>query len=358
VSDRYSTALKGDGIEKGMTKTFHRSPAGIFGRPQWRVLIISCLLLLTFSGPVSSAQPSLRDLENANAAVPPSNIRALSPSYYDFIHALRAEGFVFWNFEKYWASDKSKLPEKLIVLRHDVHKRDIINAYGFANIEATLLSPQCSTYFVMLDFPPEMALSDYPQFRALYLKVIHDLHGKGFDVQPHISPVDMYLAANHPAWASYTVATLQNLFDINYQQIWGTNATTVIPTQKDVFDLTLINQTIATQLRKYNLIWRRDTGLAVKSYSAHGTNTPMNSALNNSIILDQLALLNTGLYQFDAYNSRIQVKLTYLTDNYLADWMSRPQLIPPGRYQLLAHPYLWDSTAKRSSPDDGDDGPE
>ena len=90
-------------------------------------------------------------------------VEALLPAYYEFVTSLQERGFVFMDFGTFWQADKESLPEKLIVVRHDVHERDIGGAYCMAAIERALLPARSATYFVMLGFPPEADNADIQQ---------------------------------------------------------------------------------------------------------------------------------------------------------------------------------------------------
>ena len=82
-----------------------------------------------------------------------SAVRDLLPAYYDFVKSLKANGFTFMDFATYWKADKTSLPEKLLVMRHDIHARDIDLAYSMRKVEQALLPEASATYFVMLGFP-------------------------------------------------------------------------------------------------------------------------------------------------------------------------------------------------------------
>ena len=47
------------------------------------------------------------------------------PYYYNFLVTMKEAGYTFYDFRTYMRTDTSRLPQKLIVIRHDVHYRDI-----------------------------------------------------------------------------------------------------------------------------------------------------------------------------------------------------------------------------------------
>ncbi len=271
------------------------------------------------------------------------------PAYFDFLQSLKARGFAFMSFGQFWRADKQRLPEQLIVIRHDVHHRDLPGAYGMRSIEAALLPEDAATYFVMLDFPPESANDAYQQD---YLELILALAAEGVDVQPHISPDDMYVSQYRPAWRKDSTAQLEAFAKDDYRIETFIDGIEIVPRAKDVLGLGSIDRCLPKLLTAYNERWQSLTGLKVGYYAAHGSHLALNHVLNNALILDQRELLATGIYAFDTYNTRVHNYLTDLSDNDQPDWMDHPETIAPGRYQLLAHPNSWmpSSTAKRVEP--------
>jgi len=260
--------------------------------------------------------------------------------YYNFLVTMKSKGFVFWDFKTFLGTDTSKLPQKLIVIRHDIHGLDIQWAYPTFKIEQTLIGNGHSTFFVMLNNPIELMNKNFI-YESDYLKLILYLEKYHFDIQPHISPIDMYIENKHPKWEIYSKDTLEKMFTGNYQWEISKTGRQIKITGADVFNLNEINNTLLTLLPAYNAQWTTQTGLNVQGYSAHGTSTVMNAVLNNAYLLDQFVLLDAGVYEYDAYNSKIFNILTYLSDNNMPSWMTKPDSIMPGRYQLLMHPHVW-----------------
>ncbi len=260
------------------------------------------------------------------------------PPYFDLLQSLKARGFVFMNFGEFWRADKQHLPEKLIVIRHDVHHRDIVGARGMRAIEAALLPENSATYFVMLDFPPESANAPVQQD---YLDLILELAAEGVDVQPHISPDDMYVSQYRPPWREKSTPQLEAFAHGDYTIDTFRDGIEIIPAAHDVLQLRSINDDLPGLLTAYNQRWQSTTGLKASYYAAHGSHLALNHVLNNELILDQRELLATGIYEFDTYNTRVHNYLDDLSDNDQPDWMDHPETIADGRYQLLAHPALW-----------------
>ncbi len=263
------------------------------------------------------------------------------PIYYNFIESLKTEGYTFWDFKTYWDADKTKLPDKLIVIRHDVHLRDVRFSYDTYLIEKKLLGDNVATYFVMLDFPDE---ENDAGIQKEYLSLIHFLKSKKVDVQPHISPNDLYHKSVTTWWKNKPKEELIKLANANYITDHRENdiKISVRTDGKDVFNLKEMNDSIISLLKEYNKEWKLKTGLTVKYYAAHGSKLPFNLTLfNNAFILDQEELLKSKVYEFDTYNTQICNYLIYLSDNSGPDWIEAPDKILPGRYQFLSHPFVW-----------------
>ncbi len=267
----------------------------------------------------------------------------MMPAYYTFLKYFKDQGYVFWDFQTYWNADKSNLPEKLLIVRHDIHYRDIQPAYTMSKIDRTLLGDHCSTFYVMLDMPPESKLTNYAEMRNSYLQVIKDLKKSGFEVEPHVSPIDMYIAAYHPWWENQTISQLRTEVDGNYRVDDTTQGDSIVTTGSDVLDLSDFDSKTIDLLQEYNQNWTNATSLKVLSYSGHGTSEPLNKVISNGIFLNQSSWLSAGVYEFDVYNSQILSVLKYLSDAYSPNWMEDPSRIEPGQYEFLAHPYEWQS---------------
>lgn len=262
------------------------------------------------------------------------------PAYYNLLVSLKNQGYQFYDFKRYLRTDTADLPEKLIVLRHDVHIRDLTWAYFAYEIEKIVIGPARSTFFIMWNDPLEVAHAS-PIWQIKYLKFIHYLDSCHADVQPHVSPIDMYITQKHPDWEKCSVDSLKILFDGNYEWVIGKTGRRIATKGTDVFNMHDINVNIVHMMAEYNAQWSAVTGLPVQGYASHGSASAMNKILNNAWLLDQVLLLHSGVYQYDTYNSKIFHILGYLSDNTLPDWMKNPASIPPGRYQMLVHPYQW-----------------
>lgn len=260
--------------------------------------------------------------------------------YPKLITTLQTRGFQIWDFKTYWAADKNSLPNKLIVMRHDVHAKDVANAYVVYSIEKNL-GNSFGSYYVMLDMPPEAHEPDYHPKRLKYLALIQYLRERNIEVQPHVSPLNIYTNYKLPGWPAPGLNKLRRIFDYNYRVDQFIDGIDLVTTRLDVFNVREMNETLALLMPLYNLNWEQLTGIPVYSYSGHGTRMTMNQLISNGMILNQRFMLEKGFYQFEVYNSQIFHNLEYLSDNFLPSWMDHPDEIVDGRYEMLIHPSLW-----------------
>jgi hypothetical protein len=281
----------------------------------------------------NSAGPNMKSINDSLA------IRELG-KYYNFLEQMKKEGYVFYDFRTYLKTDSFQLPKKLMVIRHDIHVRDMTYAYAVYEVEKKVIGPGHSTFYIQLDDPVDIA-QDGLSIENNYMKFFREMDSCHVDIQPHISPIDLYISSKHPYWAKYPVDSLKSMFSHNYEWEIGNTGRSIKIKGRDVFNIRDINRSMLGLLAGYNSEWKKQTGLQVQGYSAHGSATAMNRVLNNAWLLDQDVLLRSGLYQYDTYNTKILRRLAYLSDNNMPTWMDNPVSITPGRYEFLMHPYQW-----------------
>ena len=257
---------------------------------------------------------------------------------------LASEGYEVWDFETWLSADKDNLPEKLVLLRYDIHLSDLneLEAYAAFALQQHYFGRELGTWFVMLDNPYEMDYySNYAPYRQLYQSFIDYMLKRNEDVQPHISPCDMYIYDSHPFYENYSVDELRPVFEDNYAIDQYVDGIDFVPLGADVLNLEHMNNRLPELLEDYNSKWLSVTGSPVTGYAAHGSSCPMNAVIQGQRIMDQRCLLNAGMYMYDAYNTSILSILTYRSDVYGASWVFDPASLTPGRYQMLIHPNLW-----------------
>tara|TARA_B110000003_G_scaffold2610_1_gene2683 strand:+ start:119 stop:1399 length:1281 start_codon:yes stop_codon:yes gene_type:complete len=264
------------------------------------------------------------------------------PYYYNFIKSLKENGYQFKNFN-YLVSNNFSCEDNTIVMRHDVHHRDINKARYMMIIEKELLDVESSTYFVMYNFPPEYSYNNYQQD---YINFIQDCSFLGFDVQPHISINDLIQSSGFSEYWNNPIDTLMGYFNNNYFLYNNGLNYDLNVIKNDVFSIDSVVNHAKNLLLEYNLLWQSTTGLNVDGYASHGSSTPMNKVLNNAYILDLVELESSGIYNYDTYNTKIFNELKYYSDGYSASWMSNYQLVTHSKIQMLVHPNVWDNSSK------------
>jgi hypothetical protein len=300
-------------------------------------ITVALSLVLTLSY-CNKDKPEVISIEEVEQDLSLETAKSALPRYYNLIKSLTDRGFEFMNFKDFIATPSELLPTKLIVLRHDIHHRDIVPGYYSQVIEDELIGNDAATYFVMFFY------SDEYQNHAVqddYLQIIAYLKQKQIDVQAHVSPTDWFIAGNQPDWLLMEEDELKAKFDENYEMIRTEDGLEVNVINEDFMDLAYMNSEFERLIKKYRLRWFEYTGDSVDAFAAHGSAVKLNKVFNNSWVLDQKMLLEKKLYEYDAYNSSIMAKLKYISDNRQPEWMDNPELIDSGRYELLMHPNVW-----------------
>jgi hypothetical protein len=148
------------------------------------------------NAPVEPVEPEMPEEPEGPVSMPLSHNDSVAisklPRYYNFLTAMKESGYTFFDFRTYISTDTALLPQKLIVVRHDIHYRDIKWAYYAFQIEQIVIGARHSTFYIMLNDSIELALYGY-EVQNLYMNLIHHLDSNGVDIQPHISPVDLYI---------------------------------------------------------------------------------------------------------------------------------------------------------------------
>lgn len=259
------------------------------------------------------------------------------PRYYSFIKDLTKKGYVFQNFN-HLVHYNFEVATNTIVLRHDIHYRDIKKARHMMVIEKELLGVGSATYFVQYNDPKENSSYD-----EAYLSFIEDCSDMGFDVQPHISINDLIIDTGiNSYWSkSYSLSELKSIFNTNYLINSNDVNKDIVIINKDVFELDDLFEDLKKILIRYNDIWETKTGIAVEGYASHGSSSPMNNVINNAVMLDLIELESSGIYAYDTYNTKVFNELEYYSDNSMPNWMYHATLVNHTKIEMLVHPYLW-----------------
>ncbi len=297
------------------------------------IIIISLFFTLTSCKKDKTIEPEKISYSKAAAELP----------YYDnFIRYFKSKGYTFYSFHQYLQINTSDLPDKLIVIRHDVHHRDIENSYYMALIENELIGNKAATYFVMLNFPLEKKYDNYSQLKNDYLELINYLKNQGYDVQPHISPWDEYIEQYSPWWQNINLDKLKNIVKQHYSYKITDNYYEIIYKSTDTLNFKQAEIAMPEVISNYNTVWYNETGLKVETFAAHGSESAINHAFSNVIMINLQNVREQNLFKIETSSPEIQRLLYFLSDNDRPTWIEHPEEIEQnGHFQLLAHPEVW-----------------
>lgn len=229
---------------------------------------------------------------------------------------------------------------KFIVLRHDIHARDIPNGYKMINLEKEIYGKCVSTFFVQWKFiGNSLREQQYEQKNSLiYKKFIDYCILNDIDVQPHISVFGTYFTTIYNRNTNKLKEIVSSYpFKNNY--IYKNNKIKVI--SNNIFNVKNIINFIIDELKQYNKKWYKTFNNKPYIYSAHGDGSLLNSYFDSNKFLsltrieETLNMLSANSSYFISPNGKF--KLIYLTDSYFNTIAFDNQ-----NYQLLIHPFLWE----------------
>jgi hypothetical protein len=179
-----------------------------------------------------------------------TSIEELKP-YYNFISTLKEKGYQFWSFQKYWNNKDNPLPDKLIVIRHDIHYNDIRDGYVVMHINRELIGSESATFYVFYQHPGEQ--KDVSKQNA-YRRFIFFADSMGFDVQPHISINDFLIQEKYyPEYANYMLPyEIDSIFKRNYEYIETSSGKNIKLKGTDSLKLLKIHEEIINILSQYH----------------------------------------------------------------------------------------------------------
>lgn len=275
--------------------------------------------------------------------------------YKNFLINLKKRGFEFWSFKNYINNlDKIEFPDKLILLRHDIHIRDIENAYKMINIETDIFGHSPATYFVQYNYKPTNSTNplEYKREQAEkaqnnYINFINYCIINNIDVQPHISASSMFIDKFNPDWdklskEEFSIKFKENYMLKNIKSSFSHMELVVI--NQDFMNIDFYIKETIKLIKIYNNEWDKKFGFYPEGCSTHGSTRPIISVLHDNRLLDLSDFVNSNCYtyQCNARSFYADNKINYLTDNYKGEWMKNSELIDDGRWQILVHPKQWD----------------
>ena len=279
--------------------------------------------------------------------------------YESFLRGLLREGYSVWSFDRFIDAPKDSLPERLAVLRHDIHYRDIEGGYRMLEIEGSL-EDVSSTSFVQYGFIPireeERRWETRSDWQEAYAEYIEYCLKRGIDAQAHISPYSMCFDGSEPFLGPDSERLFSELFKDNYEPGFAFDdsgrriARELKVTGRDSLGLINALKRVKAGLIEYATDWKAKFGSSVSGYSAHGESS-INSIVkyDANSFLDQLALVESDLYRYTANGMSVINWLGYFSDSYdkpedLGSFGHKTNKVDPSkgeRFQILVHPAQW-----------------
>ncbi len=289
--------------------------------------------------------------------------------YENYLNFLVENGYTMCNFkeleEKY--KDHSKLPEKFVLGRHDVHHRDIKNAYKMIDLEQKIFGKNVATYFVQWNFIGKSNYEnnyekqrgkDYETF--IFYCIKNNIH-----VLPHLSIfchsyLNLYnRKESNLSWlqendCTYGIKnssgvdllkTSINQMKFNFQLYHNTNCIKCSNPNIQQKIETLISD-VEKYLQKYKSDWEKKFNIGAETFSAHGDGLTLTKKLNPNVfgslnIFENV--MNNANSQHIYIGTESKFKLHYKSDNSQKKNNIMNQLYHNNnnQYELLIHPYLW-----------------
>lgn len=269
-------------------------------------------------------------------------------NYNDLLLYFKNLNYKFINFKDFFS--KEDKTEKLILLRHDVHARDINNAYNMIQIEKEILGECKSTFFVQWNF---IGNSKYEQNneninKDKYYKFIKYCIKHNINVEPHISVFAEYFKNVYNRDNKILEGIInKNKFIDNYKYDYINNKFCLKIINKDIFDIGKIKKYLIKYFKKYNEEWKNTFGHYPKFYSAHGDSSFLNKYFNGNSFLSliekeckiisgnsrNILIGNKSLYKFGYFSDCASNKM-----NELINRINNSQ-----KFSLLIHPNEWNT---------------
>lgn len=302
--------------------------------------------------------------------------------YEKLLKYLKNNKFTVTNFHNLFKSYKSsdKLPSKFVLMRHDVHYRDIKNCYKMIELENKYFGKNIATYFVQWNFIGNSLYEEnYENSKKKdYETFIHYCIKNKIDVQPHISlfsysfnkiynrnneninitndnTINLIIKKKESGVANLVKESETNTIvndTINEQTYnWGLNTPTscVYIENKNshrVKEIDLLVKNVKEFLINYINLWESRFKIKPTCYTCHGDGISLTKKFNPNYFaslkeIDDIFVNANSINTFIGNNSLY--KLYYKSDNTLNKEKIEDSLYKDtnNQYQLLIHPYVW-----------------
>ena len=259
--------------------------------------------------------------------------------------------------------DGTNLPDKLVVIRHDIHIRDIPNAYKMIEIEERIFKKNIASYFVQWKF---VGSTDYEENYELngtnnYEEFINFCIKNHIDVQPHISLFcdsykKLYKRDNKNIPFLYSDCKLcidynkkniikDSINEQNYECFVKSKICIKCNDSKIKNDLSKFEDSILSYLVGYIEEWKNKFKFTPSYYSCHGDGIELTKLFNPNYFscIEKLEKTFISVNSINKYlGNTSNYKLYYKSDNSCnRKYIEKALYNDINKYQLLIHPFVW-----------------
>jgi len=284
--------------------------------------------------------------------------------YKNFLNYLKDNNFLVINFKDLHNTFNSyeNLPSKIVVLRHDIHVRDIDNAYNMIDLEQKIFKKNVATYFVQWNFEgsTEYEKNYEKNNQGKYYDFIQYCIKKNIDVQPHIS---LYCSSfkNLYNFDNNNICFCKDNIKINFldnnnllkdtinEQSYNIDVPMIcIECDHDneylYSEIETLSDDIVSYLTKYKKDWDKEFNKAYL-FSCHGDGLLLTKTLNPNFFASKknIETIIANANTTNIYLGKNSIyKLKYKSDNSCNKEQILEQIYNNDNvYQLLIHPYIW-----------------
>ena len=255
------------------------------------------------------------------------------------------------------------LPSKIVVLRHDIHLRDIPNAYKMIDLEEKFFKKNVGTYFVQWKFIGSTKYEENYEMKGTneYEKFIYYCIKNNIEVQPHISLFcDAYKKLYQRSNKNISFLNIgcklcindikktiikDSINEQNYNICENSKICITCDDNKTENDLSTFKDSINSFLTNYIEEWKNRFKFTPSYYSCHGDGIELTKLFNPNIFscIEQLENTFISVNSINKYlGNTSNYKLYYKSDNSCnRKYIEKALYNDINKYQLLIHPFVW-----------------
>jgi len=240
-------------------------------------------------------------------------------------------------FNKY--SCHKDLENKIVLLRHDIHGRDIENAYKMIEIEKNIFGKCVSTFFVQWKFMGN-SVNEYNlenRYAPLYERFVKFCIDNNIDVQPHIA----VLAYAYKNIYNRNDSNIKNL-NINICYECQNKCLSIKPNEADIEIEKILNDTVE-YIENYINEWEEQFKFRPLIFSSHGDGISLTKKINTNKF-GSLKKIENIILNANSPNILLGKKSKYNLDYKCDNGRERLKTFYDNiscQFELLVHPYVW-----------------